>query len=127
MSSIFSQARCVIGWLGLRARSERLAFNLFRTLGSSTSDSVSESDSVGSSYEASATAQAIRELSEAGLIEDMEHLFHPNSVVGRAAVALCQRPWFRRIWIVQEARLAQVLEIRCGALSISSQQNLCWC
>lgn len=122
MSSIFSQARVVIGWLGLPVKSDQLAFNLFRILGSSTSDFVSESDPVGSSDDESATAQAIRELTEDGLIEDMEHLFHPNSIVGRAAATLCRRPWFRRLWIVQEATIAQVLELRCGTLSISSQQ-----
>jgi hypothetical protein len=123
MSKVFSQARVVIGWLGLQVRSDQLAFNLFHILGSSTNDSVSGSDPVRSLDEERANAQAIRELTEAGLTEDMEHLFHPSSVVGRAAAALCQRPSFQRLWIVQEAMLAQVLEIRCGALSISSQQS----
>jgi hypothetical protein len=122
MSSIFSQARVVIGWLGLPVRSDQLAFNLFRVLGSSTCDFVSGSDPVGSSDDESAIAQAIRELTEDGLIERMAYLFHPNSAVGRAAATLCRRPWFRRLWIVQEAALAQVLELRCGTLSISSRQ-----
>ncbi|GAB7336113.1 hypothetical protein MBLNU13_g08908t1 [Cladosporium sp. NU13] len=122
MSSIFSQARVVISWLGLPVSSDQLAFNLFRVLGSSTSDFVSGYDPVGSSDDESATAQAIRQLTENGLIEDMEHLFHPNSIVGRAAATLCRRPWFRRLWIVQEATLAQVLELRCGILSIPSRQ-----
>jgi hypothetical protein len=122
MSSIFSQARVVIGWLGLPVKSDQLAFNLFRILGSSTSDSTSGSDQVRSLDGESATAQAIRELTEAGLIQDMEYLFHPDSITGRAAATLCRRPWFRRLWIVQEATLAQVLELRCGTLSISSQQ-----
>jgi len=122
MSSIFSQARVVIGWLGLPVRSDQLAFNLFRILGSSKSEFLSGSDPVGSSDDESAIAQAMRELTEHGLIEDMEHLFHPNSVVGRSAATLCRRPWFRRLWIVQEATLAQVMDLRCGTLSISSRQ-----
>jgi hypothetical protein len=97
MSKVFSQARVVIGWLGLQVRSDQLAFNLFHILGSSTNDSVSGSDPVRSLDEERANAQAIRELTEAGLTEDMEHLFHPSSVVGRAAAALCQRPWFQRL------------------------------
>lgn len=68
------------------------------------------------------SAEAIRHLTDAGLIEDMEHPFHPNSVIGRAAATLCQRPWFRRLWVVQEATLAQVLEIQCGHLAIPSQE-----
>jgi hypothetical protein len=122
MSSIFSQARVVIGWLGLSVRSDPLAFDFFRILGSFTNDSVSISEHLEGIDRELPYAQAIRNLADAGLLEDMEHPFHPNSVVGRAAATLCQRQWFRRLWVVQEAALAEVLEIRCGSLTMSSQE-----
>lgn len=122
MSNIFSQARVVIGWLGLPIRSDQLAFDFFRILGSSTNNPVSIPDLVEGTNGELSSAQAIRHLTDAGLIEDMEHPFHPDSVIGRAAATLCQRPWFRRLWVVQEATLAQVLEIRCGHLAIPSQE-----
>lgn len=122
MSNIFSQARVVIGWLGLPVENDRCAFDLFRILGASTNEPASRSWTGNNTNAEPDSVQAVRDLTDAGLIEDFGDLFHPGSAIGRAATALCQRPWFRRLWVVQEAVLAQVLEIRCGALSISSQQ-----
>jgi len=122
MSNIFSQARVVIGWLGLPVSSDQLAFDFFRILGCSTNNLLSIPDLVEGTNGELPFAQATRNLTDAGLIEDMEHPFHPNSVIGRATATLCQRPWFRRLWVVQEATLAEVLEIRCGNLTISSQE-----
>lgn len=74
MSGIFSQARVVIGWLGLPVRSDQLAFDFFRILGSFTNDSVSISELMEDNDGEPPYAQAIRNLADAGLaglLEDM--------------------------------------------------------
>jgi hypothetical protein len=121
MSHIFSQAWIVIGWLGVPGIHDHFAFDLFRILGSSRNLSAPQSLSNNRSGEGSALSQAIRDLTDVGLIEGFADLFDPNTVISHAAAASCQRPWFRRLWIVQEAALAQELELGWGELIIPSR------
>ncbi|KAH7088044.1 heterokaryon incompatibility protein-domain-containing protein [Paraphoma chrysanthemicola] len=98
MSKIYKQARQVIGWLGNHDNDSNLAFNLFIT---------------GFEWRRAADA-----LIETGHMRSMEDLFAPNRRLVQAAALLVQRPWFQRLWIVQEVTLTSTLELHCGYSSI---------
>ncbi|KAH8731578.1 heterokaryon incompatibility protein-domain-containing protein [Phaeosphaeriaceae sp. PMI808] len=59
-------------------------------------------------------------LIEAGHLQTLDDLFSPLRSPVQAAASLVQRPWFRRLWVVQEVALASALELRCGSSSISA-------
>jgi hypothetical protein len=54
-----------------------------------------------------------------GNVYKVESLFNPTLRPGQAVACLVLRPWFSRLWIVQEVALASTLELRCGNSSIS--------
>lgn len=101
MSKIYSQARLVVGWLGAEADDSSLAMKSFR---------------------ASARKVAVKnpgwnEFSALRLFR----MADPRARLGRACISLVQRPWFHRLWIIQEVALAKHLELRCGTSLISAK------
>jgi hypothetical protein len=110
MSKIYKHAQQVIGWLGDHDNDSHLVFNLFVLLGR-----VSDEHNRQTDLEWRLAAEA---LIETGHLYCLEDLFDPNRRLIRAAALLVQRPWFRRLWIVQEVTLASSLELRCGFSSI---------
>ncbi|EDU46084.1 conserved hypothetical protein [Pyrenophora tritici-repentis Pt-1C-BFP] len=102
MSRIYAQAQRVIGWLGSHADDSHLAFDLLVMLGQTQHNS-----------EWWRAAHAV--MKDGGL----KNIFNPTLGPRRATASLVRRPWFYRLWIVQEAALASTLELRCGSSLIS--------
>ncbi|OAL42679.1 HET-domain-containing protein [Pyrenochaeta sp. DS3sAY3a] len=112
MSEIYKQARLVTCWLGCYEDESHLAFHLFGVLGQPLCD---DSPRIRSKWQRHAAA-----LVDAGYLHAVEDLFSPFQKPVQAAAALLQRPWFSRLWVVQEVALASALEFRCGPSSISA-------
>jgi hypothetical protein len=111
MSRIYAQARQVIGWLGNHDNDSYLAFDLLLVLGRIHVAHKVQSDSEW--------RRAAEELMKEGNVCKVEDLFNPTLRPVQAVVSLVLRPWFYRLWIVQEVALASTLELRCGNSSIS--------
>jgi hypothetical protein len=56
-----------------------------------------------------------------GNVRSMDDLSNPNRRPIQAAARLLQRPWFSRLWIVQEVALATTLELCCGNSTIPGE------
>ncbi|KAJ4375747.1 hypothetical protein N0V85_009018 [Neurospora sp. IMI 360204] len=113
MSRIFRQANLVIGWLGPADTDSNEAMDLFRYFSLNTS-----------SPEKTELGQDLRHRLKLEWTTDQEgrsvnHLEQERNSAGLACVALLYRPWFKRLWIVQELVLARKLELRCGSATIS--------
>jgi hypothetical protein len=108
MSRIYAQAQRVVGWLGSHDKDSHLAFDLLLVLG--------RSHEVQPDREWRRAADAVM---KDGHVYKMENLFNPTLRPVQAVALLVQRPWFHRLWIVQEVALASSLELRCGNSSIS--------
>ncbi|KAJ4232147.1 hypothetical protein NW759_002535 [Fusarium solani] len=102
MSKIYSQARLVVGWLGVEADDSSFAMASFRFLARKNVAKDPEWNTP----------------SEINLFLEMAN---PRKRLGRACISLVQRPWFHRLWIVQEVALARHLDLRCGTSSISAE------
>ncbi|KAI8666687.1 HET domain-containing protein [Fusarium keratoplasticum] len=102
MSKIYSQARLVVGWLGAEADNSSLAMKSFRAL---------------------ARKVAVKNLgwNEFSALRLLFRMANPRARLGQACISLVQRPWFHRLWIVQEVALAKHLELRCGTSLISTK------
>lgn len=59
------------------------------------------------------------ELIERVYHEKLAYLLHSHSNPMKAAASILQRPWFTRLWIVQEILLSSKLKLLCGQHSIS--------
>ncbi|OAL01734.1 HET-domain-containing protein [Phaeosphaeriaceae sp. SRC1lsM3a] len=106
MSRIYEQAQRVIGWLGDHDDDSQLAFDMLFVVGY-----------VWSVHEAQAKSKwrrAVDGLMKDGHLHKLEDLCDPSKRTVQAAARLVQRPWFYRLWIVQEVALASTLELRCG-------------
>jgi hypothetical protein len=110
MSRIYVQARRVIGWLGGHDDDSQLAFDLLFVAGY-----VPTAHGVQAESKWQRTVDA---LMKAGHLHKLGDLFDQSKRTVRAAACLVQRPWFYRLWIVQEAALASTLELCCGNSSI---------
>ncbi|KAH6985548.1 heterokaryon incompatibility protein-domain-containing protein [Ilyonectria destructans] len=108
MSRIFIQAQRVICWLGLHENDSDYAFDLLHTLAPNTADPKDSTD----------WEKATNKLWTAGFLNDLSDLFDPTKVPFFVVAALANRPWFSRLWIVQEVALASELEFRCGGSTI---------
>jgi hypothetical protein len=111
MSRIYAQAQQVIGWPGLHENDSYLAFDLLLVLGRTLTAEEAQADS-----EWRRAADAVM---KDGHVHKVEDLFNPASKRLQAVACLVGRPWFCRLWIVQEVALASRLELRCGNSSIS--------
>jgi hypothetical protein len=110
MSQIYRHARLVVGWLGTHDNDSDLAFHLFAILGRVSGEHNEEPDGQWQ--------RAVDVLMKSGHLQDIEDLYSPYRRPIQAAASLLQRPWFRRLWIVQEVTLASALEFCCGSSSI---------
>jgi hypothetical protein len=110
MSKIYRHARLVIGWLGGHDNDSHLAFPLFVLLGHISGEHKQQTDLEW--------RRAAEVLTKSGNLQDIEDLYSPFRRPVQAAALLVQRPWFRRLWIVQEVTLASALEVCCGSSSI---------
>ncbi|KAL6364813.1 hypothetical protein LRP88_00786 [Fusarium phalaenopsidis] len=114
MSKIYSQARLVVGWLGDGADESDLAMVSFSYITRFVREAVAEDAKL---------SPPPRELSSNNHVKLIYDIVNPvGGRLGRACAALVQRPWFRRLWIVQEVALAKELELRCGTSSISGEE-----
>lgn len=113
MSRIFTQATKVIGWLGCAENQSQMAIDFLRVI-----SHFKENDKL---REAQGWQQAFHRLRQCNTIRRAEDLFAPGNVPIQAAAMLMRRPWFHRLWIVQEATLASTLKLHCGHAAISAQ------
>ncbi|WAO91061.1 HET domain-containing protein [Fusarium falciforme] len=114
MSKIYSQARMVVGWLGDEADESDLAIVSFSYITRISREAMVEDPKL---------SPPPHELSSKNHAELISDIINPvGGKLGRACAALVQRPWFRRLWIVQEMALAKELELRCGTSSISGDE-----
>ncbi|KAH7136288.1 heterokaryon incompatibility protein-domain-containing protein [Dactylonectria macrodidyma] len=108
MSGIFIQAQRVICWLGIHEKDSDYAFDLLHALVPNTTDPKASMD----------WKKSTDKLLAAGFLNDLFDLFDPSKIPFAAVAALANRPWFSRLWIVQEVALASELEFRCGGSTI---------
>jgi hypothetical protein len=108
MWRIFKHAQRVVCWLGPHEEDVDYAFDLLKTLVPNTPDS-------------DAWKKAAEKLSRAGYFSDLSDLFDPTKAPFSVLAALVNRPWFSRLWIVQEVALASELEFRCGGTTIEGR------
>jgi hypothetical protein len=110
MSRIYKHAQRVIGWLGDHDNDSQLALDLLFVVGNSPPAHEVQAESEW--------RRAVDALMKAGHLQRLGDLFDPSKRTVQAAACLVQRPWFYRLWIVQEVALASTLELRCGNSSI---------
>ncbi|KAI8717958.1 HET domain-containing protein [Fusarium sp. LHS14.1] len=114
MSKIYSQARLVVGWLGDEADDSDLAMASFSYITRMATQVVAKD------LELSPPPDVLRYNSQVELIGDITNIV--GGKLGHACALLVQRPWFCRLWIVQEVALARELQLRCGSSSISGAE-----
>jgi hypothetical protein len=110
MARICGRVQRVIGWLGSHEDDSYLAFSLLLMIGGLSFPKESQTDHGWQS--------PLDVLMKEGNVCSMDDLFNPNRRPIKAAARLVQRPWFGRLWIVQEVALATTLELCCGNSSI---------
>lgn len=103
MSKIYKQAREVIAWLGAAGGNTELAFRHLRLL----------------SLDGDAESHITRDLEDAVREYGLGDLFSPRGPRGVAVALLTRRPWFSRLWVVQEVALASKLRLQCGQHTIT--------
>ena len=106
MGTIYQQACQVIGWLGDPTDDTEIGIKFLCFLGNMADPSF---DSVHF-FQMLIEGVPGRDNSTGPFSPDSKHM--------KAAACLFQRPWFKRLWVVQEVLLASNLQIRCGQLSI---------
>jgi hypothetical protein len=107
MGSIYSQARMAVCWLGEEEDHGDLALEMMRRWGEKFKDS----DPV---------------LSEIEVLDKVKEIYDPfNADAWKAIFALFKRPWWYRVWILQEFVLPQDVYLKCGGVSIS-WRHLCY-
>lgn len=100
MPQIYSSASRVIAYLGEEAESSDLALQLHEKIGETDFSSLPEKSVTPEWLEASG----------------LQGFQHPAWI---ALAAFWRRPWFRRIWVVQEFALAQDVLMICGERKMS--------
>jgi hypothetical protein len=100
IGTIYRQARQVIGWLREPTNDSEIGIEFLCFLGNVESNSSFDS------------GPAFHELTE-GVHGETEkiiaYLFSPDGKHIKAAAGLLQRPWFRRLWVIQEVLLSSGL------------------
>jgi hypothetical protein len=103
IGTIYRQARQVLGWLREPTTDSEIGIEFLCFLGNIERNPLFDS------------ALAFQELTEGIHREDkLAYLFSPNGKHMKAATRLLQRPWFRRLWVVQEVLLSSSLQLRCS-------------
>lgn len=112
MNEIFETARETILWIGPASEDSNLAFETLRRLSQSAipADIHSWSEVSFDKTSLDPLVQAIqRVLDEIILVLRLD-----NAARLTAIISLYQRPWFRRVWVIQEAVLSQNAVVCCG-------------
>ena len=107
MADIYSRARRVVVWLGKESDDSSLAMDCVRTLSSKI-----EIDH--------GTMKVLPRTDESHWLDWKSKLPFDDEQT-RAVTSLCNRDWFRRLWIWQEVRCARDIEVLCGEDSLSWQ------
>lgn len=107
MRAIYRQAHQVIGWLGEPTDDSEIGIKFLCFLGNVESNP---------SLDPGPACHEFTEGVQTG--EKIAYLFSPDGKHMKAATGLLQRPWFGRLWVVQEVLLSSGLLLRCGQLSI---------
>ena len=91
MRQIYERARRVVIWLGIQSDESSLAFNFMKFISSDRRKRSMKSEKLNGSTK------------YVGVQEELE-----------AVRKLCQRPYWQRLWIVQEVIVSQEAELHCG-------------
>jgi len=105
MRNIYAGASTVVVWLGDEVKGDKLAFEFFHKF----------------QQLANETKMANAEEGNPELIQKWEDLLsrvNIDSVEAVAVSGILQRPWFRRVWVIQEVAMSQAAVVVCGALSV---------
>lgn len=116
MSRIFSQARLVIGWLSPANSDSNEAMDLFRYF--SLNSSEPEKATLGQ-----ALCRRLKLEWTTGQEDHSVNLFeYERNSAGLACVGLLYRPWFKRLWVIQELVLADKVQLRCRSATLSDSE-----
>ncbi|KAM3086079.1 hypothetical protein ACMFMG_000216 [Clarireedia jacksonii] len=115
MATIYSQARQVIVWLGPEADDSDHAIELIRLAGAGRITELSGGEP---------EIEYSDDYSDDFNVKSRNHLRNQRSKNQAAVTALLQRPWFRRIWVLQEIAAAKHVHIMCGTAEIAGY-SLC--
>jgi len=115
MDTIFCDAEHVIAWLGSVGKGSDLVMDLLSVIGSDVDEEkgweVNELDDESfQSIIHKSFVNFIPAFANSKTIEMISTAFHQ----------FCKRPYWRRLWIIQEFAVASKLDIMCGNLSIPS-------
>ncbi|KAK1778457.1 heterokaryon incompatibility protein-domain-containing protein [Copromyces sp. CBS 386.78] len=115
MGSIFSGAEQVIAWIGPAANDSDYAIDILNTQGAEFRLKYRDMW-INRSAESLLTTRVLM------MAEELK-----NDPLGQSAiVSLCDRPYWKRVWIIQELFLAKEFIVMCGSRSITEHQlNLC--
>ncbi|KAH7312921.1 heterokaryon incompatibility protein-domain-containing protein [Rhexocercosporidium sp. MPI-PUGE-AT-0058] len=105
MADIYSKARKVLVWLGKESQDSALGLECVRTL--------------SAKIELDHATTAMIPLSDEPSWTDWKSKLPFDAEQSTAVARLCNRDWFKRLWIWQEVRCAKNVEIICGTDSIS--------
>jgi len=111
MSAIYRQAIRVFGWLGDATEDSDLGIEFLSAVGEDSSGGQASNDQEKES-------RFIKLAKRVG----PDQVFDPSSNLMKAAARVVQRPWFQRLWIVEEAVLASDLVFFCGRTQIPGQE-----
>ena len=116
MNQIYSMAEEVIVWLGVECDHSNLAMNLVKFFGQFLHDAGAESLY---SYMSDGTVQDSIEEGETEVWTRAEQQGLIILEAWDAVARLLERPWWTRLWIVQEVALARKTRVACGDLEVS--------
>ncbi|PYH91026.1 HET-domain-containing protein [Aspergillus ellipticus CBS 707.79] len=102
MRTIYGQASCVIVWLGGDQDQSNEAMECIR---------LASQKERKYAYQDQFLRKLQRKEPKVAIWDKKSHL--------SAAVAILQRPWFRRIWVLQEVGLARSILVMCGSATLS--------
>lgn len=102
MRDVYKNASCVVVWLGAGTPESDSVFAFF--------------NSPGNAEARKPLAPGMHETDESAVASAMDNLYHD----------LRHRPWFRRVWVIQEIAVARKILVRCGLYEITWEALLGW-
>ncbi|ROW03892.1 hypothetical protein VPNG_07294 [Cytospora leucostoma] len=116
MTEIYSRAQQVIAWLGESSEIEKKCLAL-----------VAKVDINSVRYDSKSLIMGIRSVTDEALeeakrkIDDIEMLLAGDGWAQQTLKGILDRPYFYRMWILQEATVARRVTVKCGKCSIDMQ------
>ena len=120
MPEIFGNAEDVLVWLGPSDSEFEDPFEVLRQMGNSTLRLSGQQRQLGSTSKASEPQDIVNR----SILEALKAEWCPDDVLRfdiESAQRVLQRPWFRRVWVLQEAALNENVTFRCGRYSIPKE------